>query len=445
MLPTLALLRKSLLLIVDNKSRQGHVVDGLRAEIEQLPESYDAMAAMAQRLASLPLRADWTYVEPDGLPEIWAECAPTRPLTPMAAVDPVAIAPRVECAFLSSVCGCILGKPVEVNPTLDELRKAAEATGEWPLRDYLTEKLLVALGRRHGDWVGTVRERIVAVEPDDDLSYTILGMVLLERHGVDFTRSHVADLWLNNLAPLWTWGPERTTLIKAALRSIGGGPTDPYEEWAMVLNPNDEACGALIRADAYGYACPGHPALAAELAWRDAGFTHRRTGIYGTMFAAAAISAAFVARDPLEIFEVALQFVPRRSRFFHVAADSLAEIRQASDWLDGYRRVHEKYREFDHCQIYQEIGTVMNTLRFASDIGDGIGKQVSQGNDTDSFGCTCGSILGAYFGPEKLDARWLAPFHNTIHTSLAAFHESSLSEVARRMGQLPQRMCGGQA
>jgi hypothetical protein len=46
-----------------------------------------------------------------------------------------------------------------------------------------------------------------------------------------------------------------------------------------VLNPKDEYCGALIRADAYGYACPGRPALAAELAWRDASLTHRRTGI----------------------------------------------------------------------------------------------------------------------------------------------------------------------
>ena len=34
----------------------------------------------------------------------------------------------------------------------------------------------------------------------------------------------------------------------------------------LSLNPSDEQCGAMIRADAYGYACPGRPALAAELA-----------------------------------------------------------------------------------------------------------------------------------------------------------------------------------
>jgi hypothetical protein len=62
---------------------------------------------------------------------------------------------------------------------------------------------------------------------------------------------------------------------------------------------------------------------------------------------------------------------------------------------------------------------------------------LTQDNDTDSFGATAGSILGAYFGPEALDERWLAPFHDDLRTGLARFYERSLVGVARRMGRLP--------
>ncbi len=65
---------------------------------------------------------------------------------------------------------------------------------------------------------------------------------------------------------------------------------------------------------------------------------------------------------------------------------------------------------------------------------------MSQGNDTDSFGATAGSILGAYFGPEAFDARWLAPFGDDLHTGMAWFFERSLTRVAKRMAALPLRV-----
>jgi ADP-ribosylglycohydrolase len=155
------------------------------------------------------------------------------------------------------------------------------------------------------------------------------------------------------------------------------------------------------------------------------------------MFVAAAIAAAFTARDPLAIFETALKFVPQKSRFHEIVADSLQEVRRAADWLDGYARVHNKYAEYSHCRVYQEVGTLINTVRFARDVGDGICMQVAQGNDTDCFGATVGSILGAYFGPGHLEPRWLEPFRDEIRCALAQFYERSLSKVAARMAGLP--------
>lgn len=446
-----AQLRGHLATVVQNKAQQGHDVTGLSDALNALPNSYDALHAFSLRLARLPLRADWPYTEPNGWAEILAECDPARPQGPLAVLPPAQMAARIEAAFLGSVCGCMLGKPIEsVTPTLTlhEIRAAFEPLGEWPIQDYLSQAATFNFGSPpHPDWVGTVRENIRCVAPDDDLNYTLLGMLVLEQYGAVFTARDVLGLWMTHLPPGFTWGPERATLAKATLDSLPFGQHPPSEEavwaWGDLLNPHEELCGAMIRADAYGYAAAGNPALAAELAWHDASLTHRRTGLYSTMFAAAAIAAAFVTKDPLEIFATALMFVPQRSRFYRIISDSLSEVAQASDWLDGYARLHGKYAEYSHCRVYQETGTLINTLRFAESVGDGICKQVMQGNDTDSYGATAGSILGAYFGPGHLEDRWLAPFHDELQTKLAGFSERSLSQVAARLGALPARLQAG--
>ncbi len=41
-----------------------------------------------------------------------------------------------------------------------------------------------------------------------------------------------------------------------------------------------------------------------------------------------------------------------------------------------------------------------------------------------------------------MEPHWLAPFNDTIHVAMAAFHEQRLSVLARRMGELPARFAG---
>jgi ADP-ribosylglycohydrolase len=80
---------------------------------------------------------------------------------------------------------------------------------------------------------------------------------------------------------------------------------------------------------------------------------------------------------------------------------------------------------------------MINSAKYSRSTGEGICLQVSQGNDTDSYGATIGSILGAFYGRDGLDEKWLAPFNSEIRTTLASFHETRLDAVAERMGSLP--------
>ena len=120
MQPTLDSLRAQLRLILDDKTAQGHQTEGLYDELDALSDGYDDLAQFAEHLADLPMREDWPHVEPNDLDAIWAECDPDRPTGMVDQITPEEAARRAEAAFLSPVCGCMLGKPLEIRPTLHQ-------------------------------------------------------------------------------------------------------------------------------------------------------------------------------------------------------------------------------------------------------------------------------------------------------------------------------------
>lgn len=418
--------------VVADRREQGHDVDALEAELDAAPESLDLLADLAARLAQAPLVQGWPHVEPTDLEEVLDECPDLPPPRPAGS----GVTERITTAWGARIAGCVLGKPFEYDPTLAELRAVLEPAGEWPLTDYVTEATNARLRAPQPQWPECVRERITHVPEDDDLGYTCLATVALERHGRDVTHDQLRSLWLLNLPVAATFGPERTALLSAGLASLTGD-TDT-SAWTTVLNPADEHCGALIRADAYGYACPGDPVAAATLAHRDATLTHRRTGVYAAMWVAAAVATALVTDDWEDVALTAARVVPHRSRLRAVLDGSLEQVLAADDWLDAYARIHGRYATYSHCRVVQEMGTLLATLRFARGATDGIGLQVCQGNDTDSFGATAGSLLGALHGPSGFDAEhWLGRFGDRIHLALATTHDDSIRSWARRMAALP--------
>jgi ADP-ribosylglycohydrolase len=417
--------------VVQDRREQGHDVDALEGELAQLPPSLDAMQELAARLEQAPLVQGWPHVEPHALADVLDACSDL----PTARRPGGDVGVRIRTAWGARVAGCVLGKPFEYDPTLAELRDVLEPAGEWPLTDYVTEATNARLRQPQPQWPECVRERIAHVPEDDDLGYTVLATVALERHGADVTHEDLRLLWLLNLPVAATFGPERTALLSAGLATFtGSDPVGP-------INPASEHCGAMIRSDAYGYACPGDPVRAASLAHRDATLTHRRTGVYAAMWAAAAVATALVADDWEDVAETAARVVPAQSRLRAVLDQSLEQVRAADDWLDAYARLHGRYGMYSHCRVVQEIGTLLSTLRFARGATDGIGMQVCHGNDTDSFGATAGSLLGALHGPAGFDTQhWLGRFDDRIHLALATTHDDSITSWGRRMAALPARL-----
>lgn len=157
-------LQQVLNLVLEQRARQGCALDqaGFLHRIEAAGDSYDALYALALELRSPAERADWAYREPLQWSDIQTESARLDPAAAWPMPNLMQAAQNAEVAFLSSVCGCMLGKPIEVDPTLAELRTAGMACGEWPLNDYVSTAFLEALGRRHESSGITVRESLYA-------------------------------------------------------------------------------------------------------------------------------------------------------------------------------------------------------------------------------------------------------------------------------------------
>jgi ADP-ribosylglycohydrolase len=441
-------IRSALAACINDAAAWGVDDAGLHDELRAVPDSYDALYAFAEGLAARPLRADWPFVEPLDFASIQAEWSPDASDENLAEATPADdLAARAEAAFYGRIAACILGKPVEVMATAAQLKNALEPLGQWPLRGWVPKEALDKIGSMGGwkqpQWVETVAGRIEYVTADDDINYCVLGTLLVERKGSAFTGADVQKQWQHQLPVNITFGPERTMLLR---RGVAGNHYSPVDEsaavrWPTVLNPGAELCGAFIRVDAYAWAAIGRPALAAELAWRDASTTHVRTGVYSAMWIAALLAAAPFVDAWDDLARVALRYVPQRSRFADVVRESIDDVGAADDWWRANRSLVARRPDALHCMITQEVGTLLNTLRFAHDTGEGICLQVSQGNDTDSFGATAGSLLGLRFGAGGLDhEQWIAPFHDDLRLAMAMPPERSLSAMAARVARLPERL-----
>lgn len=397
------------------------------------PELRTLATELLDELATLD--APTAAAEPTELAAIKAAC-PHWP-------EPVPSAPglqeRLHAAWLGRAAGCLLGKPVE-KMELAGIRELAAATGNWPLDDWFTARGLdPALTEAH-PWnrrsaPTSLAENIDGMPEDDDLNYPLLAVLLLERHGHAFTTADVAKLWLDELPAGRTFTAERV-----AYRNLLDGVEPPRT--ASYRNPFREWIGAQIRADVFGWTHPGDPGAAAEAAWRDAVLTHTANGVYGAMFAAAALAhAAGGATDVHACLAAGLAVVPPQSRYAEAVRTGVAAARAAADAdFDGVvDALHARYASTHHwVHVLPNAALLAAALTHADgDFTASICRTVSGGWDTDSNGASAGSLAALLAGgPEALPARWTAPLRNHLSTTVADFDGTGFDTLAARTAAL---------
>jgi ADP-ribosylglycohydrolase len=337
---------------------------------------------------------------------------------------------RIRGAWTGRISGCLLGKPVEVL-SFKEGREGLESylrrSGASPLRDYvpLVEGTLVAERGR-----ASCRGHISRAEPDDDINYTVLALLLLEDRGTDLSTEDVARAWLRLLPAGTTWTAEREAyrvlLANMAEEFVNGEP--PGFDLALCSeNDYNEWIGAQIRADLYGWVCPGRPALAADLASRDAALSHRGEGVHGAAFIAALGAAIPISHDLPEATEIALRFIPGDSS----AAAAVLFGRGLAGSEDAVDRLHAEYAELSPVHSLNNLALVVWALcSFEDDFSAAIGNAVSAGWDTDCNGATVGGLFGLTGKP--IPESWTRPWQGRVGISLAGYSELPLDHLVDR-------------
>ncbi|MEG2118190.1 MAG: ADP-ribosylglycohydrolase family protein [Clostridia bacterium] len=329
---------------------------------------------------------------------------------PLHKIDKKTYRDRLAGAFYGRVCGCTLGAPVE-GWDLEKIDAyAKELTLEQPLTNYWTDipnpNDVRYINQTFKDYL---RQNIVAVPCDDDVGYTLLSLFIVEEaRGRNFTLKNVASTWKKYIT-------ESYTAEFVALENLKKGI--PPENAAEIDNPYDELIGADIRCDGYAYMAPCEPERAAKMAFVDAYISHRKNGIYGSMYFAAVISAAFSLSDTKAALEEGLKYIPCDCELYAGLRWALTIWNRVGSFRNAAKLVDERYPGMDNVHtINNACLTVFALALGGKDIAKCFANAVAMAHDADCTAATAGSIAGACYGLSALDERWYKPFNNTVNS-----------------------------
>ena len=338
------------------------------------------------------------------------------------------------------MAGCTLGAALEFNP-IETMKAWAEYNGDsFPLTDYWS-KIKDPMNAHYitGKNIDLTKNHMDAVPPDDDTIYTLLGLLLMEEYGMDFTHEDMAQIWQKYL-PIkgenGSWGcywGERIMML-----NLKKGMN--VSEAGINGNPNLQNIAGWTRADSYGYVCPGWPEKAAYLAYKDCSINHRRNGVYGAMFMAATISAAFVVDDPMEAVKIGLTEIPENCLFAEGIRWALDN--KSQNYQEAADKTWKRYAGmFNGSALTNAIHVVMGLDIGGRDFTKIIGETIAMSGDNDCTGATAGSIAGAVIGIDNIPENWTRPFNGRMHIYLKELPEYlDIEEVCDRFEVLAKKL-----
>lgn len=363
------------------------------------------------------------YYQPNGYKEILA-ARPKGPRKLAYNLSEAQLQDKMLGALLGRCAGCVLGIPVECWSRGAIYEWAIKHKQPYPLAEYWNDYMGANAPHYFDKMENFLKPNLDHVGQDDDLVYTVLGLIILEQAGIDFTVEDVGKLWVKYLSIACTAERRAWDNLKAGIKP---------PKTALVNNPFPEWIGADIRSDPWGYAAPGLPEVAADFAYRDASISHTMNGIYGEMFFSAAIAAAFVVDDVTEVLKIALTEIPAKCKMAETVKETIKWCQTDGSYEETWKRIDKRYEGMHQAHTLNNAAlTIVGLLYGAGDFEKTISITVMGGLDTDCTAATAASIAGAIMGAKKLPKKWTKPLGDRLVTYLIGAEEQSITDLAGR-------------
>lgn len=439
---------------IKQRGEEGVDIAGLYDEFNGCGDDEAKLDGFYKRMMELPVAADFAYNEPNSLDEINKLLDGYKFESDESIITP----DKFYGAWLGRCAGCALGKPLETGYSMggsdgrtgyENVRLWFTELGEWPIKGY-TPKHSPAEEKYniHVGCPNSTREDISFMETDDDIRYTVLGLIATEMWGQNFSTIDIGNLWLSKLGYYYFCTAERQAYLNFCANSDIADITARIEHTRTWLNPYREWIGAQIRVDAYGYAGAGNPSLAAKMAYTDAALSHVKNGIYGAMLCAAMISAAFGERDTgkagiMRVIKAGLSVIPKTSRLYADVTKAI-EITEASSDTDALiKAIYDAFKQYHPVHTNNNAALcVAALLHSEGDYEKAITTAVSGGWDTDCNGATVGSVMGALLGADNLPSKWMLPLHDTLFSEVIDFNPIAISQCSKRSYAVYKKILG---
>lgn len=362
--------------------------------------------------------------EPDDYNKILEQC----PQKPKKTDYPVDYDKKIRGAIIGRFAGCTLGAPVE-GWQIEAMSNYAQSINmSFPPENYWKD----VINRDNIQYEASKRYEFTesemdGVPADDDVMYPLLNMMLVEKYGKDFTVADVGKHWLDNMTICCTAEYEALENLKKGVPAEKCAEGNPYVEWI----------GAAIRADLYGYVCPGDSFKAAKMAYNDAYLSHRRTGIYGEMYFAAVIASAFTATSIKAALLDGLNVIPNNCRLARDIKWAIEYAPNVKNYKQAREAVDKRFSDMFWVHTRNNTCLVIFALLLAEDnFTKLISECVAMGHDNDCTTATAGSIFGAFYGIDKIEKKWYEKFNNKIKCFLQHDKFFELEDVIKRITKL---------